>query len=121
TTGTWRPSPWSISTNTASGWPRWGRSVSRGRETASGDAKAAAQSTFTPEIAARMRNRSSKTAPNLQHGKYQDLIRGSLDSIRGILSVQIKPGLTAGLPHPSRFLRRVAYLQPHAAQAPPAR
>src|SRR5208283_1706745 len=88
TTGTWRPSPWSISTNTASGWPRWGRSVSRGRETASGDAKAAAQSTFTPEIAARMRNRSSKTAPNLQHGKYQDLIRGSLETAKIVLEIR---------------------------------
>jgi hypothetical protein len=37
-----------------------------------------AQSTFTLEIAAEMRNRSGKTASNLQHGKYQDLIRGSL-------------------------------------------
>ena len=37
-----------------------------------------AQTTFTLEIAARMRNLSRKTASNLQHGKYQDLIRGSL-------------------------------------------
>jgi hypothetical protein len=37
-----------------------------------------AQSTFTLVIAAGMRNRSQKTASNLQHGKDQDLIRGSL-------------------------------------------
>jgi hypothetical protein len=37
-----------------------------------------AQSTFTLEIAVGMWNRSGKTASNLQHGKYQDLIRGSL-------------------------------------------
>jgi hypothetical protein len=41
-----------------------------------------AQSTFTLEIAAGMRNRSRKTASNLQHGKYQDLIRGSLTANR---------------------------------------
>ena len=37
-----------------------------------------AQSTITLEIAARIRNRSQKRASNLQHRKYQDLIRGSL-------------------------------------------
>jgi hypothetical protein len=44
------------------------------------------QSTFALEIAAGMRNRSRKTASNLQHGKYQDLIRGSL--IEGIKADQ---------------------------------
>ncbi len=39
---------------------------------------AVAQSTFTLEIAAGMRNCSRKTASNLQHGEYQDLIRGSI-------------------------------------------
>ena len=38
-----------------------------------------AQSTITLEIAAWVRNRSRKSASNLQHRKYQDLIRGSLD------------------------------------------
>ena len=37
-----------------------------------------AQSTFTLEIAVGIRNLSRKTASNLQRGKYQDLIRGSL-------------------------------------------
>ena len=37
------------------------------------------QSTITLEIAARMLNRSQKRAPNFQHRKYQDLIRGSLN------------------------------------------
>jgi bifunctional pyridoxal-dependent enzyme with beta-cystathionase and maltose regulon repressor activities len=38
-----------------------------------------AQTTFTLEIAVGIRNFSRKTASNLQRGKYQDLIRGSLD------------------------------------------
>jgi hypothetical protein len=37
-----------------------------------------AQTTFTLEIAVGIRNFSRKTASNLQRGKYQDLIRGSL-------------------------------------------
>jgi hypothetical protein len=40
-----------------------------------------AQTTFTLEIAVGIRNFSRKTASNLQRGKYQDLIRGSLDSL----------------------------------------
>jgi len=40
--------------------------------------KVDAQTTFTPEIAAGMQKLSRKTASNLQRGKYQDLIRGSL-------------------------------------------
>jgi hypothetical protein len=38
-----------------------------------------AQTTFTLEITVGMRKLSRKTASNLQCGKYQDLIRGSLD------------------------------------------
>jgi len=37
-----------------------------------------AQTTFTLEITVGMRKLSRKTASNLQCGKYQDLIRGSL-------------------------------------------
>ena len=38
-----------------------------------------AQTTFTLEITVGMRKLSRKTASNLQCGKYQDLIRGSLN------------------------------------------
>jgi len=41
-----------------------------------------AQTTFTLEIAVRARNLSRKRASNLQRGKYQDLIRGSLEPHR---------------------------------------
>jgi hypothetical protein len=37
-----------------------------------------AQTAFTLEIAVGIRNLSRKAASNLQRGKYQDLIRGSL-------------------------------------------
>ena len=43
-----------------------------------------AQSTITLEIAAWVRNRSRKSASNLQHRKYQDLIRGSLAHVSAI-------------------------------------
>jgi IS5 family transposase len=39
TSGCWRPSRWSISTNIANGWSCWGCSVSGGRRTASRDKK----------------------------------------------------------------------------------
>jgi hypothetical protein len=42
-----------------------------------------AQTTFTLEITVGIRNLSRKTASNLQHGKYQDLIRGSLGVVSG--------------------------------------
>jgi hypothetical protein len=43
-----------------------------------------AQTAFTLEIAVGIRNLSRKAASNLQRGKYQDLIRGSLsdDALR---------------------------------------
>ncbi len=40
-----------------------------------------AQNTFTLEIAVGTRKLSRKTASNLQRGKYQNLIRGSLNDI----------------------------------------
>jgi hypothetical protein len=41
-----------------------------------------AQTAFTLEIAVGIRNLSRKAASNLQRGKYQDLIRGSLNRQR---------------------------------------
>jgi hypothetical protein len=53
-----------------------------------------AQTTFTLEIAVRVRNLSRKRASNLQRGKYQDLIRGSLESASQGVSIYIRSGIS---------------------------
>lgn len=54
------------------------------------------QTTFILEIAVGIRNLSGETAYNLQRGKYQDLIRGSL----GLLDPCWSPHLRSYSSHP---------------------